>query len=125
MSSLAPPHHVVLEGLVHLANFLITQADIMENEAEEDKKRSFIYNKVPAEVVKDPSGLARELLWRVQRELGHTTVKHEITPTAPAEPVASNGANTKHVPINNVKSQRQARALRYPAVSRIANFDPP
>jgi hypothetical protein len=62
---------VVLEGLVHLANFLISQTDIIENPEEEDKKRSLVFNKIPHEIVKDPSGLARELLWRVKRELGH------------------------------------------------------
>lgn len=127
MTTLSPPHHVVLEGLVHLANFLITQTDILENEEEEDKKRSLVFNKIPSEIVKDPSGLARELLWRVHRELRHNGVKEESEALAlPTESIGPPHRATSSQPsqVNPAKTHRPPKTLRHPAVSRIANFEP-
>lgn len=125
MSTLAPPHPVVLEGLIHLANFLITQTDIIENEEEEDKKRSFVSNKVPSEIVKDPSGLARELLWRVQRELKSSAVKEEITPPPlPTEPISHNGISGPQPTHVAAKAPRPSKVLQHAAVTRTVNFQP-
>jgi hypothetical protein len=115
LSTLAPPHPVVLEGLVHLANFLISQTDIIENPDEEDKKRSLVFNKIPHEVVKDPSGLARELLWRVKRELGHNVNQAAVAEAL--EPAQSTTKQTQTKP-------KPRRDLRKSANSRTVNFDP-
>jgi hypothetical protein len=115
LSTLAPPHPVVLEGLVHLANFLISQTDIIENPDEEDKKRSLVFNKIPHEIVKDPSGLARELLWRVKRELGH-----DVNQTAVAEAVQPAQSTTKQAQAK----PKPRKDLRKSAISRTVNFDP-
>lgn len=106
---------MVLEGLVHLARFLISQTDIIENADEEDKKRSLVFNKIPHEIVKDPSGLARELLWRVKRELGH-----DVDQAAVAEALQ---------PPNTAKQSTQSKPRprkdpRKSATSRTVNFDP-
>jgi hypothetical protein len=106
---------VVLEGLVHLANFLISQTDIIENPEEEDKKRSLVFNKIPHEIVKDPSGLARELLWRVKRELGH-----DVNQAAVAEALQPAQSTTKQAQAK----QKPRKDLRKSATSRIVNFDP-
>jgi F-box/leucine-rich repeat protein 10/11 len=126
MTTLSPPHHVVLEGLVHLANFLIAQTDILENDEEEDKKRSLIFNKIPSEIVKDPSGLARELLWRVHRELRHSGVKEECAALAPpTESITPRRAtSSQSSQVNAAKTHRPPKTSRHPAVSRIANFEP-
>jgi hypothetical protein len=106
---------VVLEGLVHLARFLISQTDIIENPDEEDKKRSLVFNKIPHEIVKDPSGLARELLWRVQRELGRD-VNHSAVAEALQLPQPAAKTSTQTKP----KTRRDPRKS---ATSRTVNFD--
>jgi F-box/leucine-rich repeat protein 10/11 len=108
----------VLEGLVHLAKFLISQTDIIENNEEDDKKRSLIYNRIPQEVVKDPSGLAHELLWRVKRELGH-----DVDQAAVAEALPGSHPPTKHA--GPPKPRPSRRDPRKRAITRVANFDPP
>jgi len=115
MSTLAPPHPVVLEGLVHLAKFLISQADIIENPDEEDKKRSLVFNKIPHEIVKDPSGLARELLWRAKRELGH-----DVDQAAVKEALQLSQGTTRQA-IQKAKPRKDPRKH---AISRTVNFDP-
>lgn len=70
------PIEIVLKGLLELANFLKGQADVIEDTTAEDKVRKAGNDRVPVEV-KDPSGLARELIWRVRRELGES---EEVAP---------------------------------------------
>ncbi len=41
----------------------------MEDPDEEDRRRKAIYDKIPSETVRDAAGLAKELEWRVEREL--------------------------------------------------------
>ena len=41
----------------------------MENPETEENRRNLIHGRIPIAVVKDPSGLARELKWRIEREL--------------------------------------------------------
>ena len=122
----SPPHHVVLEGLIHLAQFLITQADIIENPDEEDKKRSFVNGKIPQEIVKDPSGLARELLWRVKRELGQgANLNADNVSTNGSLPTAhSNGAEIKPKVENGPKARNiKKMKIVYPK-SRTSDFTP-
>ena len=64
-----PLHQRILQGLSALADFLVDQASTLEDSTAEDKKRRTIYDRIPAEVVSDPIGLAKELQWRVRREL--------------------------------------------------------
>jgi F-box/leucine-rich repeat protein 10/11 len=63
-------HPRILSGLVALADFLISQCDILEHSEPEDKIRKLVWDRVPSDKVPDPIGLALELKWRVQRELG-------------------------------------------------------
>jgi len=51
--------------------FLQAQVGLLENESGdvEDKKRKFVWDRIPREVVDDPHGLVQELQWRVEREL--------------------------------------------------------
>lgn len=79
--------------------------------------------KIPQEIVKDPSGLARELLWRVKRELGQGT---DVEP----EPVASNGtlplaygADTKSKMENGQKGRNGRTMKMKVSRSRISGFD--
>lgn len=66
---LAPPNVVVLRGLMALADFLQGQVEILEDDTADEKRRKLAYERVPVDVVRDPAGLARELRWRVEREL--------------------------------------------------------
>lgn len=120
------PHRVVLDGLVHLAQFLITQADIIENPDEEDKKRSFVNGKIPQEIVKDPSGLARELLWRVKRELGEeadaSTEKGSTNGILPSG--QSNGFDIKPKVEQGSKARSIKRMRIVPSKSRTSAFSP-
>lgn len=63
------PHIVVLRGLIVLADFLQSQVDILEDETADEKRKKLAYERIPGDVVKDPSGLVKELRWRVEREL--------------------------------------------------------
>jgi F-box/leucine-rich repeat protein 10/11 len=45
---------------------------ILEDETIAEEERNKVYNRIPSDVVKDPSGLARELKWRVEKELGES-----------------------------------------------------
>jgi F-box/leucine-rich repeat protein 10/11 len=119
----APPHPVVLEGLVHLAQFLITQADIVENPEEEDKKRSFVHGKIPQEMVKDPSGLARELLWRAKRELGQemTFSTEHIVSVSEGQ---SNGTDIKPKIENGSKGRNVKKMKLAASRSRTSAFSP-
>lgn len=120
---------MVLEGLVHLAQFLVTQSDIIENNEEEDKKRLFVNGKIPQEIVKDPSGLARELLWRVKRELGEDVdlkVESDKVKTSlrddPPEHVNGGAAKSK---LDNATNARKAKKMRIiPSKSRTTAFSP-
>jgi F-box/leucine-rich repeat protein 10/11 len=107
---------VVLEGLVCLAKFLITQTDIIENTEEDDKKRSLVFNKIPHEVVKDPSALARELLWRVKRELGHDVDQATVAEALPQPQAAAKQSG-------QVKTKPRKDPRNTPN-SRTVNFDP-
>lgn len=120
------PHPVVLEGLIHLAQFLITQADIIENPDEEDKKRSFVNGKIPQEIVKDPSGLARELLWRVRRELGQETYINvdSVSTNGSLHAGQSNGVDQKPKVDNEIKGRNTKRMRVVPPKSRTSAFSP-
>ena len=62
------PSKRVLHGLIALAEFLEDQVQKMENEAEEEKARKLIHDRIP-DVVKDPYTLAIELRARATRAL--------------------------------------------------------
>ena len=62
------PSLPVLQGLISLAEFLITQCDIMDDPEAEDKRRKLVHDCIPDSITDGPA-LARELSWRVRREL--------------------------------------------------------
>jgi F-box/leucine-rich repeat protein 10/11 len=104
-----------MHGLVALADFLIGQCDIMENTDTEDKRRKLIYDRIP-DVVKDGPALARELKWRVQREL--PKVEAEETVTVKAE----DGAVKKE---KAVRTRRPTSVIPQKGSSRIWNVNLP
>jgi F-box/leucine-rich repeat protein 10/11 len=59
----------VLEGVEILANFLVTQVRVMERGTDQTKKDA--KEEVPADRVKDPAAVARELRWRVEQAAGN------------------------------------------------------
>ncbi|WRT68668.1 uncharacterized protein IL334_005647 [Kwoniella shivajii] len=67
-------HQRVLDQLIHLTNFLLNQISILHNPDKEEKSKKLVWDRIPHEAIKDPEGLARELQWRVLRELGHDNI---------------------------------------------------
>ena len=59
----------ILESILSLADFLVSESRIIERGAEAPKKES--KESVPGEKVKDAPALARELRWRVKHALGN------------------------------------------------------
>lgn len=59
----------VLESILSLADFLVSESRIIERGAEAAKKES--KESVPGEKVKDAPALARELRWRVKHAMGY------------------------------------------------------
>lgn len=86
----------------------------MEDASTEEKKRNLIHGRIPSDAVKDPSGLARELKWRVERELPELV-----------EVVQSKVETNGHaVPAGSAKKSTRATVLPVKAKSRTWNFDP-
>ncbi|KAK7056234.1 JmjC domain-containing histone demethylation protein 1 [Paramarasmius palmivorus] len=61
----------VLESIAALADFLVSEARVLERGSEPQKKE--VKEQVPHDRVKDAPALARELRWRVQHALGSTS----------------------------------------------------
>lgn len=86
----------------------------MEDASTEEKKRNLIHGRIPSDAVKDPSGLARELKWRVERELPELV-----------EVVQSKVETNGHaVPAVSAKKSTRATVLPVKAKSRTWNFEP-
>lgn len=77
---LSPPNVIVLRGIRELARFIQGQVDILEDDTAEEKKKKLAYDRVPGDVVRDPPGLARELKWRVERELPESEREVQVNP---------------------------------------------
>ncbi|ORY29669.1 hypothetical protein BCR39DRAFT_531569 [Naematelia encephala] len=125
----SPPHPRILIGLAHLARFLSSQVAILEDETAEDKTRKSVYDKIPTDVVRDPAGLAKELAWRVERELalsktldvdadGELEVKWNGDAKEPR-----NGKKRVHGSKHKTATETGLRMLS--PVSRTDNFFPP
>lgn len=61
----------ILESVLSLADFLVSESRIIERGSEAAKKES--KENVPGEKVKDAPAMARELRWRVKHALGYTS----------------------------------------------------
>ena len=61
----------VLESVLSLADFLVSESRIIERGSEVARKES--KENVPGEKVKDAPAIARELRWRVKHALGYTS----------------------------------------------------
>jgi len=61
----------VLEGLGALADFLVSEARVIERGPEAARKET--REQIPGEKVKDPSALAREFRWRVRMAAGQAS----------------------------------------------------
>jgi F-box/leucine-rich repeat protein 10/11 len=77
-----PPR--VLSSISALAEFLVSEARVLERGTESAKKE--LSEQVPSDRVKDPSAMARELRWRVNQAAGYSS-EDESRPT--------NGVNGK------------------------------
>lgn len=105
---------------MQLATFLTEQADIMEDASLEPKKRKLVHDRVPAEMVKDPSALGRELLWRIKRELP----KSKETEKKPIE--GSHSAAAEPVKPKTVSHKKRPNPLSMVSpASRTSDFSPP
>ncbi|OWZ77228.1 JmjC domain-containing histone demethylation protein 1 [Cryptococcus neoformans Bt85] len=124
-----PPHFRVLQCLSYLANFLISQTEILENPEAEDKARKLVHDRIPGDIVKDPEGLARELKWRVERELRALGLLGEEASDVGDEEFKSNGNANGSVKIKgkdiNRKKDRLSKVFDKKAVSRTLDFHPP
>ena len=108
------PHSRILDGLHQLATFLLAQIAILEDAEADDKQRKAVYDKIPNDVVRDPSGLAKELEWRVEREMPNGTIDEETTRI---DEKPSGGKSKGLVAVK--KNQRGAMPI-----SRTWQFDP-
>jgi hypothetical protein len=59
----------VLDSIVALADFLVSEARIMERGSDQAKKDA--KDAVPTDRIKDAAAMARELRWRVKQAAGH------------------------------------------------------
>ena len=64
-----PPR--ILSGILSLAEFLVSEARILETGAEQAKKE--VREQIPTERVKDAPAAARELRWRAKLALGYSS----------------------------------------------------
>ncbi|AAW44468.2 conserved hypothetical protein [Cryptococcus deneoformans JEC21] len=124
-----PPHFRVLQCLSYLANFLVSQTGILEDPEAEDKARKLVHDRIPGDIVKDPEGLAKELKWRVERELGALGLLGEEASGVEAEEFKSNGTANGSVKIKGKevsrKRDRLSKVFDKKAISRTWDFHPP
>lgn len=101
----------------------------MENPEAEDKARKLVHDRIPGDIVKDPEGLARELKWRVERELRALGLLGEEASDVGDEEFKSNGNANGSVKIKgkdiNRKKGRLSKVFDKKAVSRTLDFHPP
>lgn len=103
-----------------MADFLIGQCDIMESGDTEDKRRKLIYDRIP-EKVKDAPALARELKWRVERELPECERNHEhMREIEYARTVKKESGKE-----NTRPKKRSTPIVPSKSKSRVWNFSPP
>ena len=61
----------VLNGILTLAEFLVSEARILERGSEQAKKEA--KEQIPTDRIKDAPAVARELRWRAKRALGYSS----------------------------------------------------
>jgi F-box/leucine-rich repeat protein 10/11 len=78
-----PPR--ILSGILSLADFLVSEARILETGTEQAKKE--VREQIPADRIKDAPAAARELRWRAKLALGYSSddegtrkAKQSVTP---------------------------------------------
>ncbi|KAF7359459.1 Jumonji superfamily protein [Mycena sanguinolenta] len=76
----------VLTSLLALADFLVSEARILERGSDQAKKEA--KDQVPSDRVKDPAAVARELRWRLRLAAGNSSDDEGVT-------VKPNGAGVK------------------------------
>ncbi|WVN86153.1 uncharacterized protein L203_101314 [Cryptococcus depauperatus CBS 7841] len=117
-----PPHYRILQGLSSLSNFLISQVDILQNPEMEDKRKNLVYNRIPHDVVKDAEGLARELCWRVERELKNIGLLEPDVERRAGDVVSS--TKTKGMEAGK-EGSHVANVFKKTPLSRTWKFSPP
>ena len=61
----------VLEGVLRLSDFLVSEARLLESGNEQQKKEA--KEQIPTDRVKDGPAMARELRWRVKQAMGYSS----------------------------------------------------
>ena len=80
-----PPR--VLSGILSLADFLVSEARILETGTEQAKKE--VREQIPTDRIKDASAAARELRWRAKLALGYSSDDEGAAGTRKAKESAS------------------------------------
>ncbi|KAJ7849096.1 jumonji superfamily protein [Mycena olivaceomarginata] len=87
----------VLTSLLALADFLVSEVRILERGSDQAKKE--VKEQIPADRVKDPAAVARELRWRVRVAAGNASDDEGAT-------VKTNGAGVKRKRTAEVEDER-------------------
>lgn len=128
-----PVHPRILQGLESLADFLVSQVSVLEDPDAEDRTKKAVYDKIPSEIIKDPSALARELQWRVAAELNTIRTTQAEHDAVVADEVMWQGDiretrnGKRKIPHPSVAAvKRKPKELRMVSPgSRTDNFHPP
>jgi F-box and leucine-rich repeat protein 10/11 len=105
-----PPR--VLSGILSLADFLVSEARILETGAEQVKKE--VREQIPADRIKDAPAAARELRWRAKLALGYSSDDEGAAGTRKAKKSA-----TPPIGINKRK-----RVEDHDEIAHFRNFKP-
>ncbi|KAK6910935.1 hypothetical protein I203_104970 [Kwoniella mangroviensis CBS 8507] len=128
-NSTNPLHARVLSQLIHLCDFLLNQISILHNPDKEERSKKLVWDRIPHELIKDPEALARELKWRVLRELG---MDDPLKGYLPNGKKVENGHADKGYDDENAnekelkrKKSKLSRVFNKKGASRTWLFDPP
>lgn len=93
----------------------------MENATTEEKKRKWIYDRIPHDRVQDPAALARELKWRVQAALGPDEEEEEEVAMHTS---SGSGRASKKRKLTAGVEEKQKRSIVFASPARTKNFQP-
>ena len=96
----------VLHGLVALADFLVSEARLIERGS--DPLRKEAKEQVPGDKIKDPAALARELRWRVRLAAGLASDTESANKSKASTPI--NGKEHHTTPAKRKRGNEEERA---------------
>lgn len=100
----------VLKSILALAEFLVSEARILENGSEQAKKE--VKEQIPSDRVKDAPAMARELRWRVKHATGYLSDDDSST------------TNHRAGPNGNKRKRMESTTPENEAPVRFKNFQP-